>query len=363
MMQYSLMRNATALVLLAALILAPSHAYSAPADISIEESSYTVSVDPTDPWMGVLTIKGEVSAKISGILETLTVTLSSNITEMGPSGATGQYWHSVVSFEGGPANTPSHIFRRGDPSKTFSVKLDPDLYDPQQTRDVPVPEGLPLDHWGDLVVTATYSGSSEGTSRAECRIEPEPFYLLNISMNTRSHEMRAGEILNYTAVIKNPSNMDAGVELSVPLLDQLSSSGWRINISIPDMSLLEPGSKAWARFILTAPDTIPQDNTLRFEVTASTTEIDPDSLEPEFIAVAGFDLILFTSSVKEGPDENGDPANGEEKDPYDIVLVIVIMTVVAIAIIILVVILMSRKGGGEDGNSGDDKTYSAPVRM
>jgi hypothetical protein len=333
------------------------------AKATLNGSEFTVSVDPSDPEQGILKITGKVQSSITDLRDKLTVTLSSNITEMDDGGKTGRYWHSIASFDGA-APSPTRIFKKGDPSASFTVALDPSKCDPQTTRDIPAPTGLSLLTWGKLVLTARYTGSSDGSSSDEARIYPQPFYLVNLSLNSRTHNISAGDVLNFTFNIKNPSNQEEGISLEMPMLEELSDLGWNVTALGIDIPVLVPGEGRDVTIRLVAPDEIPYDDTFIFAVATSTLEIDPDTLEPESASSASFTIHTIESKVDDGdhpidPDPDG---NGDRPSTGSVLAGIAVLTLVVVSLIILVLFFMRGRSGGKDGVR-DPSDHSAPVRM
>ena len=357
------MRWATlALPLMAIIALIPGNIDGASAKASLDGDEFWVSVDPSDPDQGVLVITGEVRPTITEVLEKLTVTLDSNITEMGPDGKTGNYWHSMASFDGAAAS-PTKVFKKGDGPASFTVEMDPTRTDPQTTRDIPVPAGISLLTWGKLVLTATYSGAAEGSSRSEARIYPEPFYLVNLSMSTRGQNISAGGILNFTFNVKNPSNQEEGVAIDMPLIPDLLEIGWNVSVTMGDITSLEPGEAMDVNVRIVAPDEIPYDDTLSFEVTARTIEADPDTLEPFSTSLSAFDLHMIRSKTDGGGGGGGGSEDGGQSGPSsgEIAAGLAVLGLVGTSLVILLFALLRGKGGGRDGARAED--HSAPVRM
>jgi hypothetical protein len=319
--------------------------------ISLDEDDYTISVDPTDPEQGSLEVKGEVDVSVTNLIETVTVELSVNITELKRGEPTGRYWQAVVVYGSSTVGQSTKVFKRNDDPAVFTVTIGPELYDPNSDIDIPVPPGLGLDVEGKMVVTADYSGSIEGKRTVKATIFPEPYHLINLSTHEEDLELTAGGLMNRTLWIKNAGNNVEDVVLEVDLIEDLRARGWNASISSLGKDGMVPGEDLYPVINIKAPREIKMDEVLTMSMVARTKATFPDSEKPLSSSERSVRIYLRKSSLPTPDDDDEDDSgvDGERTDP----LMALVVVALVIAVIVVLVILLFKKGRGGDGDERD----------
>ncbi len=330
--------------------------------ISLEDDQFTISVDPTDPEQGSLEVDGSVQVTVTNLLETVTVELSVNITELKGGEPTGRYWLGIATYGSGAIGQSTKVFKRNDAPAAFTVTIGPELYDPNTDTDIPVPPGLGLDVEGQMVVTAEYSGSIEGKRTTSARIFPGSYDLVNLSTPDNDLELEAGDLMNRTLRVKNAGNNREDIVIEADLVDELQSRGWNATISSRGKDGVEPGEELVSIINIKAPRKIEQDEVLTLFMRAYTKGTDPQSGEPLSSSELTVKLYLRRSSLP-GPDDGDDDTDDddddkdERTDPWMAMLVVGLVIVV----IVILVIILFKKGKGGDGDERDP--HASMVRI
>ncbi|MCU0799805.1 MAG: hypothetical protein MUC62_09075 [Candidatus Thermoplasmatota archaeon] len=329
--------------------------------ISLEDDEFTISVDPTDPEQGSLEVEGSVQVTVTNLLETVTVGLSVNISELKGGEPTGRYWLAVVTYGSGAIGQSTKVFKRNDAPAAFTVTIGPELYDPNTDTDIPVPPGLGLDVEGQMVVTAEYSGAIEGKRTSSARITPGSYHLVNLSTPDNDLELEAGDLMNRTLRVKNAGNNVEDIVIEADLVDELQSRGWNATISSSGKDGVEPGEELISIIHIKAPRKIEQDEVLTLFMGAYTKGTDTQSGEPLSSSELSVKLYLRRSSLP-GPDDGDDDTDDdddkdERTDPWMAMLVVGLVIVV----IVILVIILFKKGRGGDGDERDP--HSSMVRI
>ncbi|MGA1848036.1 MAG: hypothetical protein ACMUHB_01725 [Thermoplasmatota archaeon] len=341
-------------------------ARGASASLSLEDDEFYISVDPSDDNQGYLEIQGEVSGDFERLADTLTVVLSVNITEEYDGDPTGRYWAAQASFDDEAVTPEETRLTYNQRSADFTVLISPDLYDPG-SGDIIVPGGLSPLVEGKMVLTMTYTGTSEGNDVETATIFPDYYHLINLTTFTDPVEVRAGNKLNYTLRLKNAGNEPDDVVIDIPILEELEADGWTTSLSIDSVLGMQPGEEVRPVLLLEAPKEIPFDTNVDLEIIAYTLDVNPDTEEPLSSKELNIELRLIQSKVTDpitDDDDNDDDiidddiTDTPESSPYAVVAVIAILVILALVVIIL---LFVKRGGGDEGD--DDDMYSAPVRI
>lgn len=322
--------------------------------MQFEEDHHEISVDPSDPYQGVLEIEGSMTMDLS-IGETATITLVSNITEYDQGAPTGRYWSSIVYFAGAVENNVK-VFSRFDNTADIVLELDPLNHNPGTDPDIPVPPGLSPDTEGRIVVTASCTGAYEGEISEEMTIYPMEYTLINLTTGTDPVEVTAGERLDYTLTIKNAGNLITSCYLEVPILPELAEDGWETTLDNESFIDLLPGEGRKPHLVLTAPDEIKRNSYEELEIILKTYEIDPDTGEPTLTRILLIQLDLIKSD-RDGPiDGDDEPADNStaQSDEGTSSVVLVIAIIIAVGAVAGVLILMLVKNKGDDDEGGDD---------
>ncbi|MCK5773072.1 MAG: hypothetical protein KAH57_04730 [Thermoplasmata archaeon] len=332
--------------------------------MQFDEDYYEISVDPSDPYQGVLEIDGSITMDLN-IGETATITLTSNITEYDNDVPTGRYWSSIVYFDGGVENNVK-VFSRLDNSANIVVELDPLNHNPGTDLDIPVPPGLSPDTEGRGVVTASYTGAYEGEISQEVTIYPMEYTLINLTTGTDAVEVTAGERLDYTLSIKNAGNLITSCYLEVPTLSELSDEGWETTLDNESFVDLLPGEERKPHLILVAPDDIRRNSREELEITLKTYEIDPGTGEPTITKTLWIQLDLIESN-RDGPingdDEPVDNSTVVHEDDGTSSVVLVIAIIIAVGAVAGVLILMLVKNKGDEDDDLGDNDHSSLFRI
>jgi len=319
--------------------------------LELDGDIFEISVDPSDPEHGVLEIGGSITADLD-MLEQVTVTLSSNITEYRNGSKTGRYWYSSPQFDGVGGGTPVKVLTRTDPNGHFIIKLDP-LEVPVDADGIPVPTGIPSSVYGKLVVTVGYTGAYTGETADSAEIIPVEYTLINLSTGTSDVEISAGERLNYTLSIKNAGNIETNAYVDVPLLEELDLDGWETSIGETQFTELVPGEERRTTMLLVAPDEIERTSREMLEIDLRTFEEDPSSGEPVFSTGIRIDMTILRSSVTDPTPDNGKPGNGNNTGDEDgissgsLVVGMLVIGGVLVFAVILLVLLVKNKDEGE----------------
>jgi hypothetical protein len=322
-------------------------------DMELEADDFLISVDPSDPDQGVLQISGTFTPPDLGLLEQVTVTLDSNITEVLDNKETGRYWASNI-YWAGAAGTSTKIFGRNDGPEKFTIELNPEKHDPQTDKDITVPQGLSLDAWGDLVVTASMSGAMDRTLKDTARIYPEEYYLATISTGTKDRNITAGIILRYNVNITNAGNLDSDMVFEIPILQDLEDEGWNITMEETDYTDMKPGDFRETNLTMVAPNMIPRSELRILTMTVETLQIDPDTNDPASISEIRINLNFIRSDNTQNHDDDDDGSNMNDTDDddgkgnYILGGVVGIVLVLSVLGFLIVVIFRGRGGEGEE---------------
>ncbi len=350
------------LLLLLSVIVVPNVEGSEPR-MQFEEDYYEVSVDPSDPYQGVLEVEGSIIMDLS-IGETATITLTSNITEYDQGVPTGRYWSSIVYFDGGVENNVK-VFSRLDNSADIVLEMDPLNHNPGTDLDIPVPPGLSPDTEGRVVVTASYTGAYEGKISQDVTIYPMEYTLINLTTGTDAVEVTAGERLDYTLSIKNAGNLITSCYLDIPILEDLVEDGWETTLDNESFIDLLPGEERKPHLVLIAPDEIDRNSYEELEIVLKTYEIDPETGEPTITRTLRVQLDLIKSN-RDGPIIGDDEPVDNSTAPNDegtSSVVLVIAIIIAVGAVAGVLILMLVKNKGDDDDEGGDNDHSSLFRI
>lgn len=334
-------------------------------DLKLEGEEFMISVDPSNLDQGVLEISGTFTPPDLGLIEQVTVTLDSNITEIRDGDPTGRYWHSNI-YWAGAAGTSTKIFGRNDGPAKFTVELDPATHDPQTDTDITVPEGLALDARGDLVVTASMSGAVDGSRKDTARIYPEEYHLANITTGIQDQEVSAGKTLRYNITIKNSGNVDSDIVMEIPILQELESDDWNITLDITEFPDIIPGEERETHLTMVAPDIIPRSEIRILTMSVETLQIDPDTNDPESMNEISINLNLIRSDITPDPvddDEPDDNVTDGDDDTGNYILGGVVGIVLVLTILGILIIVISRGRGGEGENDDISGSHESMFRI
>ncbi len=347
-------------------------------EASLEDDDYYISVDPSDPYQGYLEIQGEIDPGDLGTLETVTVALSVVIHELRSGEATGRNWQAEVTYDDSAVGTSSKVFKRGDGPESFTVLLDPAIYDPN-TADgtIPVPPGLSEDTEGRVIVTAEFNGVGvpSGDTTVQATIYPELYHLVNLSTPENDVSMEAGDRLIYSISLKNAGNMVETVYLEVPTLQELDDLDFETSLTEEKFTSVEPGQTVNSTLTIKAPLEIKRTDTIDLVIKSRTEALDPNTLEPASSQEIRIKVELIKSQI-EKPDPTDDDDTTDDDDDFEpnpspgtdpiatggetnTWVVVIIVGFILVAILIIAIVFFRKGGGGEDDDISEahDSTF------
>lgn len=345
-------------------------------EAALEDDTYYISVDPSDPDQGKLDVHGEIDPGQLGLGQTVSVSLSVEVHELKGGKATGRMWHAEVFYDDEAVGGSTKLFKRNDGPEPFTVRFDPSEYNPDLDEGIPVPPGLAEDVEGRMVVTATYTGTGvpSGETTVTAVIYPELYHLINLTTPTSPVSLEAGDRLIYSLSVKNAGNMEENVNIEIPLMEYLDDKGFETSLDTYRFTDLRPGDTFNSTLIIKAPLEIEEDEELELVISAYTDADDPETLEPASTSEITIDLTLKRSKIEipETPtdtdtdSDNENPHNPTPGPGNDIpaegmsnpVLLIIGISVLAF-ILLLLAFFIFRRGGGDGG----DDDHSSLVRI
>jgi hypothetical protein len=340
------------------------------ASIDMEDDEFYISVDPSDPDLGMLEITGTIDGNIPNIRDQLTVTISVNITEEHDGDPTGRFWAASAEFDDETVTLEETRLTFNQDSADFTIFIDPNLAD-GQNGDISVPTGISPLTVGELVLTLSYSGSESGEDIETATINPEYYHLINLTANTEPVPFKAGNMLNTSIRVKNSGNEVDSVTVEIPILEDLQDDGWIISLSEDRFIDMEPGQVERTFLVLYAPKEIFGDRDLDLKIQAYTDILDPDTIEP-----ASSDELTIVLELKKSKssdpiivDDDDDVVDDDvidddltvnpESSPYAVIGIIIFMAILAA---IVIIVLFVKRGGGDD-EEGDDDMHASMVRI